>query len=107
MCTRRTTGTIMCRPATSTTARQLVRVYQFVLPFQQMRPNITRTGLTTNYFVPRYDGHIWVPIDDEHTYVYNWMCSYDQDAALDPDYVEQLEAGYGRGHDDFIPGRSA
>jgi phthalate 4,5-dioxygenase oxygenase subunit len=84
--------------------KNFVRVYQYILPFQQMRPNITPTGLTANSSVPRYDGHIWVPIDDEQTYVYNWMCGYDQDSKLDPDYVELLEIGYGRGHDDMIPG---
>jgi phthalate 4,5-dioxygenase len=84
--------------------RNFVRVYQYILPFQQMRPNVTQTGLSTNFKVPRYDGHIWVPIDDGATWVYNWMCGYDASAALDPDDVERLEAGYGRGRDDYIPG---
>ena len=39
-----------------------------------------------------------------HTHVYNWMCGYDANAVLDPDYVEQLEAGYGRGRNDYVPG---
>ena len=81
-----------------------VRVYQYILPFQQMRPNVTQTGLIANSAVPRYDGHIWVPIDDEQTHVYNWICGYDVSSVLERDYVERLEAGYGRGKDDFIPG---
>jgi phthalate 4,5-dioxygenase len=84
--------------------QRFVRLYQYIMPYQQMRPNVTQTGLSANLRVPRYDGHIWVPIDDEHTFVYNWMCGYDANSALDPDYVEQLEAGYGRGHDDYVPG---
>ena len=84
--------------------RNLVRIGQYILPFQQMRPNVTPTGLATNFRAPRYDGHIWVPIDDEQTWVFNWMCGYDATAALDPDTVEELEANYGRGKDDFIPG---
>jgi phthalate 4,5-dioxygenase len=84
--------------------RNFVRVYQYILPVQQMRPNVTQTGLSSNLKVPRYDGHIWVPIDDEQTHVFNWMCGYDAGSALDPDYVEELEAGYGRGRDDYIPG---
>jgi nitrite reductase/ring-hydroxylating ferredoxin subunit len=84
--------------------KNFVRIYQYILPFQQMRPNVMQTGLTSNYKVPRYDGHLWVPIDDEQTWVFNWMCGYDGAAALDPDYVEELEVGYGRGRDDFIPG---
>ena len=87
--------------------KHFVRVYQYVLPAQQMRPNVTQTGLTTNFKLPRYDGHIWVPIDDEHTWVYNWMCGYDAAARLDPDYVEELEKNYGRGRDDYLPGSEA
>jgi hypothetical protein len=74
------------------------------MPFQQMRPNITPMGLGVNARVPRYDGHIWVPIDDEETWVYNWMCGFDDNSPLDPDYVEELEANYGRGRDDYVPG---
>jgi nitrite reductase/ring-hydroxylating ferredoxin subunit len=85
-------------------AQSLVRIGQYVLPLQQMRPNVTPTGLATNFRVPRYDGHIWVPIDDEQTWVINWMCGYDENAALEPDTVEELEANYGRGRDDYIPG---
>ncbi len=85
-------------------ATQFVRVYQYIMPFQQMRPNVTQTGLSSNTKTARYDGHIWVPIDDERTWVINWMCGYDADSALDPDHVERLEAGYGRGHGDYIPG---
>ena len=81
-----------------------VRVYQYTMPFQQMRPNITSAGLATNSSVPRYDGHIWVPIDDEQCHVFNWMVGYDRNSRLEPDYIERLEYGYGRAHDDFIPG---
>jgi len=84
--------------------QNFIRVYQYMMPFQQMRPNITSAGLATNSSVPRYDGHIWVPIDDTQTNVYNWMVGYDQSSRLDPDYIARLEYGYGRGHDDFIPG---
>jgi nitrite reductase/ring-hydroxylating ferredoxin subunit len=81
-----------------------VRLYHYFMPFQQTRPNITATGLYGRNSIPRYDGHIWVPIDDEQTYVYNWMAGYDSNSRLDPEFVEQAEAGYGRGHDDMIPG---
>ncbi|MGH7088406.1 MAG: Rieske 2Fe-2S domain-containing protein, partial [Stellaceae bacterium] len=83
---------------------RFVRLYHYLMPLQQMRPNVTPTGLGERFRVPRYDGHIWVPIDDEHTHVYNWMCGFDKDAALEPEQVEALEAGYGRGRDDYLPG---
>lgn len=84
--------------------RNFVRVYQYTMPFQQMRPNVIQTGLGANRRVPRIDGHIWVPIDDEQTFVYNWSYGYDAECPLSPEYAEELEAFYGRGHDDYIPG---
>ncbi len=84
--------------------KNFVRLYQYVMPCQQMRPNIVFSNVANNSRVPRYDGHIWVPVDDEHTLVYNFMCGADENCALDPDYVETIEAGYGRGKDDYIPG---
>ncbi len=84
--------------------KNFVRLYQYIMPFQQMRPNIVFSNVANNTKVPRYDGHIWAPVDDETTYVYNWMCGSDETCALDPDYVETIEAGYGRGHEDYIPG---
>jgi len=80
-----------------------IRVYHYVLPAQQMRGTITeQTG--ERAAVPKLDGHIWVPIDDEHTHVYNWAVSYDSSVPLDPDYMESWEVHNGRGKDDIIPG---
>ena len=84
--------------------RHWVRIYQYTLPFQQMRPSMVQNGLSSNRGVPRADGHLWVPIDDRETNVYNWAYGADQRCALDPDYIEQIEQMYGRGKDDYIPG---
>ena len=48
-----------------------VRAYHFILPFHQIRPG--RTGAGTSYTAVA--GHIWVPMDDETTMVYNWEYS--------------------------------
>ena len=80
-----------------------VRVYQYVMPWQQMRANVQPNPAARPNRVPKHDGHIWVPIDDEQTFVYNWMAGYDQNARLDPEYVEQAEKGAGRGKDDLDP----
>ncbi len=40
-----------------------VRLYHWVMPWNQIRQ--TGSG-------PYYSGHMWVPIDDWHTMVYNW-----------------------------------
>ena len=46
-----------------------VRAYHFILPFHQIRP--ARTGAARRGFSGAA-GHIWVPMDDETTMVYNW-----------------------------------
>jgi phenylpropionate dioxygenase-like ring-hydroxylating dioxygenase large terminal subunit len=46
-----------------------VRTYHFILPFHQIRPSRSESG------VPLVAGHVWVPMDDEHTMVYNWEYS--------------------------------
>ena len=47
-----------------------VRAYHFILPFHQIRPGRTGGGDYTGVA-----GHIWVPMDDETTMVYNWEYS--------------------------------
>ena len=80
-----------------------VRVYQYIMPAQQMRANVlARDGGRMD--VPKIDGHVWVPVDDERTCVYNWSYSYDRAVSLTADYYERIEKAYGRGKDDFIPG---
>jgi phthalate 4,5-dioxygenase oxygenase subunit len=80
-----------------------VRVYQYIMPAQQMRANImAREGGRSN--VPKLDGHVWVPVDDEHCCVYNWMYAYDSATPITEDYAVMMEENYGRGPNDFIPG---
>ncbi|MDA0240575.1 MAG: Rieske 2Fe-2S domain-containing protein [Proteobacteria bacterium] len=80
-----------------------VRVYHYIMPFQQMRANTTRgSGGRAN--VPKMDGHLWVPIDDYQTNVYNWMCGYDESAVLTEEFIAAAEKGAGRGVDELIPG---
>lgn len=47
-----------------------VRAYHLILPFHQIRPGRTGVGDYTGVA-----GHIWVPMDDETTMVYNWEYS--------------------------------
>jgi phthalate 4,5-dioxygenase oxygenase subunit len=65
-----------------------IRTYQFVLPFHQIRPSRTEGGL------PAVAGHIWVPMDDETTMVYNWEYS-GTDAPLSEQ--DRLERRLGNG----------
>jgi phenylpropionate dioxygenase-like ring-hydroxylating dioxygenase large terminal subunit len=80
-----------------------VRVYQYWMPAQQAR------AATMGWFggkdeVPRLDGHIWVPIDDGTTHVYNWVCAYSDMVALTQARIDEHETRFGRGPGDLIPG---
>jgi phthalate 4,5-dioxygenase oxygenase subunit len=68
-----------------------IRTYHFVLPFHQIRPHQTNKGSAA------VAGHIWVPMDDETTMVYNWHYST-TDEALDD--VDRRERRSGNGPDD-------
>jgi phenylpropionate dioxygenase-like ring-hydroxylating dioxygenase large terminal subunit len=74
-----------------------LRVYQFIMPFQQFRSHqlAGRRGAGRDT-VPRLQGHMWVPIDDENTCVYNFMMSVDEDKPLTPEFVAEEEDAAGR-----------
>jgi phenylpropionate dioxygenase-like ring-hydroxylating dioxygenase large terminal subunit len=48
-----------------------VRAYQFVLPFHQCRAT-QLPGPAGAPIVPQVSGHMWVPMDDENTLLFNW-----------------------------------
>jgi nitrite reductase/ring-hydroxylating ferredoxin subunit len=79
-----------------------VRLYHYVMPFQQMRGGVN--GLYAGNNLPKLDGHLWVPIDDEQTNVYNWCYSADPDVPISEELAEALEHHSGRGREDLIPG---
>jgi phthalate 4,5-dioxygenase len=76
-----------------------VRMYQFILPFHQFRSQRVESRGTEGREndIPSSRGHMWVPIDDENTMVFNWMYAVDEDKPLTPEYVAQTEAWSGRG----------
>ena len=80
-----------------------VRVYHYVMPAQQMRAN-TMGWFGGRNEVPRLDGHIWMPIDDHTTHVYNWNCAYNSTIEMTDAWKAKREADMGRGVDDVIPG---
>jgi hypothetical protein len=75
-----------------------IRTYHFVLPFHQIRPYQTSAG------GPAVAGHIWVPIDDGSTMVYNWHHS--TEAPLDEDDRRERRSGNGPDHVDQTTFRS-
>jgi phthalate 4,5-dioxygenase len=83
--------------------KQYVRAYHFVMPAQQMRGRVSgRKGGIEK--VPTINGHIWVPIDDENCWVYNWQYAYDPKIPVSREYAEEHETMYGRGPGDAFPG---
>jgi nitrite reductase/ring-hydroxylating ferredoxin subunit len=81
-----------------------VRVYHYIQPAQQLRGNVTNWVGGKRAEVPKLDGHIWVPIDDEHTWVYNMTYGYDPAVRITEEFAWKDEAFFGRGKDDLIPG---
>ena len=65
-----------------------VRAYHFVMPCHQLRPSTTDRGN------PSVAGHIWVPMDDDNTMVYNWEYSITDEPLHEADRLE-LRLGNG------------
>ncbi|MCG3774215.1 MAG: Phthalate 4,5-dioxygenase oxygenase subunit [Nitrospira sp.] len=77
-----------------------IRVYQFAMPFQQQRAGGYGRGTLKRDIV---QGHLWVPIDDNTTHVYNFF--YPRDGQpIDRDLWRNYEKGAGRGDEAYIPG---
>jgi phenylpropionate dioxygenase-like ring-hydroxylating dioxygenase large terminal subunit len=74
-----------------------VRVYQFVMPFHQMRAFEGFAGH------PLISGHIWVPMDDDHTWVWSWTYTAGGEA-LPPDVIEAEKCSSGRRAEDAVRG---
>jgi len=79
------------------------RVYHYVMPAQQLRASIIGYEGVRNR-PARLDGHIWAPIDDVTSHVYNVMCAPHPEDERTPQAVEAREKAAGRGKDDAIPG---
>ena len=81
-----------------------VRVMHFVMPAQQMRGGLTKWSIDEEGYLPRLDGHVWLPIDDEHTWTYNILWTYDAASPIDDDWYAKDELRFGRGEGDLLPG---
>lgn len=71
-----------------------VRTYHFIMPFTQIRPQQFRIPGRDER--PRIAGHFWVPMDDTHCMVWNWMYSFGAEPLSAED---RLERGSGNGPD--------
>jgi len=82
---------------------QYVRVYQYVMPFQQMRGDIS-DDFGQRKKIAKVDGHFWVPIDDHQTITWNFVYGADESVPITPEFAEWEERRTGRAPEDFIPG---
>jgi nitrite reductase/ring-hydroxylating ferredoxin subunit len=82
-------------------AHTWVRGYHWIMPSYHMRArvegNFGPTEARTDDEVPTVDGHIWIPIDDERSWVYNFMYSYDPAQPLPREQAHNAENRLGRG----------
>jgi phthalate 4,5-dioxygenase oxygenase subunit len=83
-------------------AGKYVRVYHYIMPVQQLRGLVTASDGGLNE-VPSLHGHFWVPIDDTHTFTYNFMYSYDPAIPITEEDALKFETYAGRGPDDLTP----
>jgi len=60
-----------------------IRAYHFIMPFHQIRPSLTERGNSS------VAGHIWVPMDDHNTMVYNWEYSITDEPMNEEDRLER------------------
>ncbi|HLH77186.1 MAG TPA: Rieske 2Fe-2S domain-containing protein [Candidatus Binataceae bacterium] len=85
-------------------SRHYVRAYHYVMPAQQMRGRVSAWRGGGLEEIPTLNGHIWVPLDDYTTAVYNWMYAYNPEIPLSREFVLATEQQFGRAPEDLIPG---
>jgi phthalate 4,5-dioxygenase len=76
-----------------------IRGYHWILPSYHMRGSDAGLFRAKHNYdgVSTINGHIFIPIDDEHTYVYNFMHTLDPDIPLPPGFAQKAEDRSGRG----------
>jgi phthalate 4,5-dioxygenase oxygenase subunit len=80
-----------------------VRVYQYIMPAQQIRGHIA-DDFGRRKELAAISGHVWVPIDDNSTFTWNFLYAADDKVPFTAEYAEADEARRGGGKDDIIPG---
>jgi phthalate 4,5-dioxygenase len=81
---------------------QLVRAYHYLMPSQQIRATVAGEYTIAGH-VGTINGHIVVPVDDEHTFMYNYMYSHDPSEPLSLQQAMEQETRLGRGPGDLQP----
>jgi hypothetical protein len=80
-----------------------VRIYQFIMPNQQMRANLVDAEGKPSK-VPTLDGHVWVPIDDDSVMVINIHYASSEATPISHDDFLRFEKVNGRHPEDYLSG---
>ena len=81
-----------------------IRGYQFIMPVQKLQGNFLDFYGKEQRLQNVY-GHLWVPMDDEHTSIYNLRYSRSPQAGeLTAELQEKFEEATGRGQDNYVEG---
>jgi phthalate 4,5-dioxygenase len=80
-----------------------VRISHYFMPSMHMRCSVQPMLVSERAPHATMDGHIWVPIDDEHTWVYNYMYSYFPGEPLPHEIAKKIERFNGLGEGDYTP----
>ena len=75
-----------------------IHVHHFIMPFHQYRGGGDASN-GSRQTLPKCNGHMWVPMDDETTCVFNWMYATEPNRPLTLDAITKEETEYGRGPD--------
>jgi phthalate 4,5-dioxygenase oxygenase subunit len=78
-----------------------VRGYHYIMPSYHMRGQVDATFWLHTKKSPTIDGHIWIPIDDHTTWVYNFLYSYDPDRPITATQFHDDEEWMGRAPKDM------
>jgi phthalate 4,5-dioxygenase len=73
-----------------------IRVYQWIMPSFHMRGSVGGLFQKPGQ-IPTMNGHIWVPVDDEHSFVYSFTYSADPNQPISQEHVQEQETRLGRG----------
>ena len=69
---------------------KFIRAYHYIMPWTQIRPggrDVRAPGRDMN---SRIAGHVWVPMDDESSIVWNWLYSISSDELSDEEREERV-----------------
>ena len=79
------------------------RSFHYLMPCHMIRGRTLNRSLGPEP-LPTESGQLYVPIDDETCWLYNYLLAYRPDVPLNPEFVTRRNTMYGRGPDDVGPG---